>query len=416
MRVTPIALVIAASLPVAFKPHPVLAQEPSAQSRFVQVRGADLVAPDGSVLVTRGIGLGNWLVPEGYMWRFEKGASSPRHIEQVVAGLVGPDEARSFWRAWRDAYVTRDDLALLKRMGFDTVRVPFTYRQFMSDDDETAWRDDGFVPLDRVVQWSKELGLWVVLDMHGAPGGQTGSNIDDGHGTPWLFESGESQERMIRLWTRIAERYKDEPAVLGYELLNEPIATFLDWKDRYNAGLEPLYKRVTAAVRAVDPNHVIILGGAQWNNEFSVFGPPFAANLVYAFHKYWSDVTDASLKPYLDFRDRHRVPIWLGETGENDDAWIASMARMSEKHGIGWAFWPYKKMDATSSVVSFARPAGWDRIAAFAAANPFDYEAGRAVRPAPAEARAILKELLANVTLAKCRVNDGYVKALRPKP
>jgi hypothetical protein len=412
MRAIPALAVLAAVL----VPAVVGAQAPPAHPPFVKVRGTELVAPDGSVLVTHGIGLGNWLVPEGYMWRFEKGAASPRHIDQVIAGLVGPDEARAFWRDWRDAYVTRDDFALLKRMGFDTVRVPFTYRQFLSDDDATAWRDDGFVALDRALQWAKELGLWVVLDMHGAPGGQTGSNIDDGHGTPWLFESAEAQERMVRVWTRIAERYRHEPAVLGYELLNEPIATFLDWKDRYNAALEPLYERVTAAIRAVDPDHVIILGGAQWNNEFSVFGPPFAPNLVYTFHKYWSDVTDASLKPYLDFRDRHRVPVWLGETGENDDKWIGEMARLSEKHGIGWAFWPYKKMDATSSVVSFARPAGWDKVAAFAAANPYDYDAGRSLRPSPAEARAILKELLANVTLARCRVNEGYVKALGRRP
>lgn len=400
-----IALVIGAA------PVPLHAQAPS-HPPFVHVRGSDLVAPDGSVLVTHGIGLGGWLVPEGYMLRLDKGAESPRHIEQVTAGLVGPDAARAFWTAWRDTYVTRDDLALLKRLGFDTVRVPFTYRQFLADDDAGRWNDEGFVPLDRVVSWSRELGLWVVLDMHGAPGGQTGSNIDDGHGTPWLFESPESQERMIRIWTRIAERYRHEPAVLGYELLNEPIATYLDWKDRYNAALEPLYKRATAAIRAVDPDHVIILGGAQWNTEFSVFGPPFAPNLVYAFHKYWSEVTDASLKPFLDFRERYRVPIWLGETGENDDAWIAAMARLSETHGIGWAFWPYKKMDATSSVVSFARPAGWDRVVAFAAASPYNYEAGRTLRPLPSEARAILKELLSNLALARCRVNEGFVAAL----
>jgi aryl-phospho-beta-D-glucosidase BglC (GH1 family) len=220
---------------------------------------------------------------------------------------------------------------------------------------------------------------------------------------------------MVQVWRRIAQRYRGEPAVLGYELLNEPIGTFLDWK-KYNASLEPLYKRATAAIREVDPDHVIILGGAQWNTEFSVFGPPFAPNLVYAFHKYWSEVTEASLKPFLDFRAKHDVPIWLGESGENDDQWIASMVRLAESNGIGWAFWPYKKMDATSSVVSFARPAGWDRVVVFAAANPYDYDAGRPLRPVPAEARAILQELLANVTLDRCRVNPGYVRALGLRP
>ena len=127
-------------------PASVAADQSAAHPPFVQVRGRDLVTPDGRVLVTRGMNLGNWLVPEGYMFRFEKGAASPRHIEQVIAGLVGPDEARAFWRTWRDTYVTRDDLALLKRMGFDTVRLPFSYRLFLSDDDPSVWKADGFEP------------------------------------------------------------------------------------------------------------------------------------------------------------------------------------------------------------------------------------------------------------------------------
>lgn len=164
------ALVLVLACATALDPASAAAQPAATHPPFVQVRGRDLVAPDDTVLVTRGIGLGNWLVPEGYMLRFEKGAGSPRHIEQVIAGLVGPDEARAFWRAWRDAYVTREDLALLKRMGFDHVRLPFSYRLFLSDDDPAVWKDEGFAPIDRVVQWSRELGLWVVLDMHGAPG------------------------------------------------------------------------------------------------------------------------------------------------------------------------------------------------------------------------------------------------------
>jgi hypothetical protein len=255
------------------------------------------------------------------------------------------------------------------------------------------------------------VGLYVILDLHGAPGGQTGSNIDDSHGTPWLFESSESQDRMVELWTRVARRYRNEPAILAYELLNEPIGTFLDWK-KYNVALEPLYRRVTAAIRAIDPDHVIILGGAQWNTEFGVFGAPFAPNLVYSFHKYWSEVTEASLKPFLDFRAKYDVPLWLGESGENTDEWVASMIRLAEAQRIGWAFWPYKKMDATSSVVSFPRPSGWDRVVAYAAANPYDYDAGRPLRPVPAEARVILRALLESVAVERCRVNEGYVRAL----
>ena len=135
------------------------------------------------------------------MFHLDKGPSSPRHIEQLIASLVGPDEARRFWQSWRDTYVTRADLELLKRAGFNTIRVPFSYRLFFSDDGPDVFDAGGFAPLDRVVRWSTELGLFVVLDMHGAPGGQTGTNIDDSTGTPWLFESAESQARMTTIWS-----------------------------------------------------------------------------------------------------------------------------------------------------------------------------------------------------------------------
>ncbi len=401
-------LVLIASL----QPHrPARAQGGATAQPFVQVRGRNLVAPDGTTLITRGIGLGNWLVPEGYMFHLGKGPESPRHIEALVADLVGPDEARAFWAEWREQYVTRDDLALLKASGFDTVRVPFAYRLFLDDEHPQAWHDEGFAPLDRVIRGARELGLWVVLDLHGAPGGQTGTNIDDSTGTPWLFESREAQDRMVLVWRRIAQRYRAEPAVLAYELLNEPIAPFNDWK-KHNAALEPLYRRVTAAIREVDPDHVIVLGGAQWNTEFGVFGPPFAPNLVYAFHKYWSEISDASIAPYTSFRDRYDVPVWLGETGENTDAWIGEMRALAEARGIGWAFWPYKKMDATSAVVSFERPAGWDEVIALGLVNAVDYEARRKTRPAPERARAILQQLLANIRVERCRRNEGYIRAL----
>jgi endoglucanase len=113
-----------------------------------------------------------------------------------------------------------------------------------------------------------------------------------------------------------------------------------------------------------------------------------------AFHKYWSEVTDAAIAPYTSFRERYGVPIWLGETGENTDAWISEMRTVAEARGIGWAFWPYKKMDSASAVVSFDRPAGWDEVIALGLTNAVDYESRRKVRPAPERARAILQQLL----------------------
>ncbi|HYG82374.1 MAG TPA: hypothetical protein VD861_18400 [Pyrinomonadaceae bacterium] len=94
-----------------------------AQSGFVTARGKQFVAPGRRPLFLKGINLGKWLLPEGYTLKF-KTASSPRLIETVVNQLVGPDEARKFWRAYRDRYITRDDIQFIKRAGFNSVRVP----------------------------------------------------------------------------------------------------------------------------------------------------------------------------------------------------------------------------------------------------------------------------------------------------
>jgi endoglucanase len=135
----PRALFSLVMLALVAQPQPFAATESRASGPpFVQVRGRDLVTPDGAPLIIRGIGLGNWLVPEGYMFQLGKGPESPRQIEALVADLIGPDDARAFWAEWRERYVTRDDLALLKQAGFDTVRVPFTYRLFLDDEHPQA--------------------------------------------------------------------------------------------------------------------------------------------------------------------------------------------------------------------------------------------------------------------------------------
>ena len=245
---------------------------------------------------------------------------------------------------------------------------------------------EGYRLLDNVVAWCKKEGLYVILDMHGAPGGQTGDNIDDSWGYPFLFESPESQDLTVNIWRKIAARYRNEPTVIGYDLLNEPIAHYFDTAN-LNPKLEPLYRKIVAGIREVDRNHLIFLGGAQWNNNFKVFGPPFDDKLVYTFHKYWMEVNQGAIQEYLDFRDKHNVPVWMGESGENTDEWIASFRTLLEGNNIGWCFWPYKKLDATSCVASINPPADWDAIVAFADGPRTTFEEVRKNRPPKEKSR-----------------------------
>jgi endoglucanase len=380
------------------------------QSRFVTTRGKDLVSTDGKPLLLKGINLGNWLLPEGYMFKF-KTANSPRLIQTVINELVGEDEGRRFWKRYRDAYVTQEDIRFIKQSGFNSVRVPFNYRLFVSDSASTKLEGEGYRRLDDVVGWCRKENLYVILDMHAAPGGQTGDNIDDSWGYPFLFESAESQDLIVNIWRKIAARYRNEPTVIGFDLLNEPIAHYFDAAN-LNPKLEPLYRKIVAGIREVNRNQLIFLGGAQWDTNFKVFGPPFDTKLVYTFHKYWMEVNKGALQEYLDFRDKYNVPVWMGESGENTDEWIRSFRKLLEANNIGWCFWPYKRMEATSCVASISAPAHWDTIIGFADGPRTTFEEVRKHRPPKEEVEKALNDYLERIKFANCRVNQGYLKAL----
>src|SRR5271165_987537 len=377
-----------------------------AQSSFVHTQARSLVTPDGQRLLLRGINLGNWLEPEGYMFLFEGGAQAPREIEELFNELVGPEEAAKFWLTYRDKYITQRDIAFIQKAGFNSVRIPLHYKFF-------AAGGEGFGYLDRVIEWCSKAGLWVILDLHCAPGGQTGTNIDDSWGYPWLFESPQEQQATIDVWKRLAEHYRDNETVLGYDLLNEPIPHFPRLQ-QYNSRLEPLYRRIAAGVREVDPNHVLILGGAQWDSNFKVFGAPFDKNVMYTFHKYWMPPEQSAIQEYVDFRDRYNVPVWLGESGENNDQWIGQFVRLLEKNGIGWCFWPYKKMQKSSAPISFEKPVHWDEIIAYVKqpGGTVNAEKRLALRPSLADSREALNDLLVKIRFENCNVNAGYLEAL----
>jgi endoglucanase len=375
--------------------------------QFAHTDHKQIVDAAGKPLLIRAINLGNWLVPEGYMWLFEGGPQSPAEIRALVWELLGPEASAGFWQKYRENYVTRKDIAFLHRAGFNALRVPLHYSLFESEDGE------GFVLLDRLLIWSRAENLYLLLDLHAAPGGQTGTNIDDSGGYPWLYRSSQEQEHLLAIWRRLAARYRDEPAVLGYDLLNEPIPHFPKLAS-LNSSLEPLYQKLAAEIRKVDVHHILFLGGAQWDSNFSVFGKPFDGNAAYTFHKYWTAPDESVLRQYIDFRERSDAPIWMGESGENTDEWIAQFRQSLEKNNIGWAFWPYKKMEKSSAVVSILPPADWAKIVEFAKLprDTAHVEERLKARPEQETITRAFSELLENVRLERCRVNRGYLEAL----
>ena len=380
--------------------------------QFLSTKGTQVVGINGKPFYMKGTNLGNWLVPEGYMFGFAK-ASSPRLIQTVINELVGPAAGGDFWKQYLDNYITAADIHYLKTTGMNSIRIPFHYKLF-TDEDYLGGRGAarGFALMDRVIGWCRAEGLYVLLDMHCAPGGQTGDNIDDSWGNPFLFESNASQQQTVAIWKLIAQHYRNEPTVMGYDLLNEPIATYFD-SSRYNHYLEPLYKKITAAIRSVDRNHIIVLGGAQWDSNFRIFGPPFDAKLIYTFHKYWTPATKTVIQDYLDFSLRYQVPIYCGETGENTDEWVQQFRELLDQEQVGWHYWPYKKMNNTRGIMSFAVPDGYAVLQQFADTTRTGFDDIRKHRPI--DTTLINKALggfLNNCLFQNCTANEGYIKAL----
>jgi endoglucanase len=382
-----------------------------AAADFIHADGTQLVDGQGAPFAVKGINLGNWLVPEGYMFKFAR-KRAPSEIAEVIEALAGPQEAARFWTTFRENYVAQADIEFIKRAGFNTVRVPMHWRLFVTPgaaDGGSAdtFNGEGWALLDRLVGWCREAGLRVIVDLHAAPGGQTGVNHDDGVGFPLTFYVPRYRAQTVALWKAIAAHYRDEPTVLGYDLLNEPISPYSD-EAYLNPRLEPLYREIVAAIRSVDAHHVVLLAGGQWSTSFAMFDRPFDANAVYTYHKFWAAPSRDSLQSYLNFSKRWNVPILIGETGEMNDRWNARFRALHDQFGIGWVFWPYKSLASTTSVVSIVKPAGWDLVAQVGSHDTID----PATLPPRAEASKILDAYLEAIKFPNVRINAGYLESL----
>ena len=387
--------------------------EVTQKNNYVRVSGPDLIQPNGQKLYIQGTNLGNWLNPEGYMFGFSR-TNSAWMIDLLFKQAVGPDFTAKFWQTFKENYITRDDILFIKQQGANTIRLPFNYKLFTDEDYMgLSSQQDGFKRIDDVVAWCKEAGLYLILDMHDCPGGQTGDNIDDGHGYPWLFESEPSRQLFCSIWRKIADRYKDEPIILGYELANEPIAHYFENKEELNQQLEPLYKRAVKAIREVDPYHIILLGGARWNSDFYMFTDwTFDQNIMYTCHRYGGEATKEAIKDYIDFRDKTNLPMYMGEIGHNTDQWQTDFVKVMKKVNIGYTFWPYKKIDG-SCMMGIQRPELWDSIVVKYSETPRGtYKEWREARPNQQQFRELLMQYAENSRFKNCQPQKDYIQTM----
>ena len=394
----------------------------SAQSDgFLRADGTRIVDGAGDTVIFRGIGLGGWMLQEGYMLK----TRGPQYrIEQRITELVGADRRDSFYAAWLANHTRRADVEALAGWGFNLIRLPMHYKLFTPPigeepvAGENTWRDTGFTLTDSLLAWCRDNGMYLILDLHAAPGGQgENADINDYDPTkPALWESEANREKTIALWRRLAERYADEPAIAGYDIINEPNWGFQHHADDPNGCSEtenlPLWelqRDITAAIRTVDTNHLVIIEGNCWGNNYRGLPELWDDNLVVSFHKYWNPNDQASIQHMLNLREERNVPIWLGETGENSDTWFTDAISLFEKNGMGWAWWPLKKLGYNNPLQIPLNP-GYQKI--------IDYwqDPAPASAPDPDTAYAALMQLAENTRFERNIPHPEVVDAMIRQP
>ncbi|SEF18763.1 glycoside hydrolase family 5 protein [Jiangella alba] len=328
---------------------------------MLRVDGSRIVAGDQPV-VLRGVGLGGWMNMENFITGYPGTESQQR---KALRRVLGDDGYTRFFDRFLDAFFTDDDAALLAGLGLNSVRIPFNYRHFEDDAAPFELETEGFARLDRVVDACARHGIYTILDLHAVPGAQNQHWHSD-NPTQWahFWSQRQFQDRVVHLWERLADHYKDHPWVAGYNPVNEPA-------DVEGTTIGPFYRRLEAAIRAVDPGHILFLDGNRYSTQFDQLGDPLP-NCVYTAHDYAKPgFVDGGPYPGVsrgEYVDRDRVeetflartaymretgtPIWVGEFGPvytGDLARDEQRYRLLEdqleiygRHEASWALWTYK--------------------------------------------------------------------------
>ena len=294
-----------------------LAPLPGRAEGFLRAQGQRIVDERGRPVILRGVGLGGWMLQEGYMLGLT-GPGMQHAIRARIADLIGEQDTQALYRAWLDNYVTKDDIDALAAWGFNSVRLPMHYELYTLPTaqepvaGQQTWREDGFRRTDELIAWAKANGMYVILDLHAAPGGQGNDlNISDRDpAQPSLWDDAAHRDKTVALWRELARRYRDEPAVAGYDLINEPNWGFADAGDKHgcketgNAPLRELLVRISAAIREVDRRHMLIVEGNCWGNNYRgvLDAGLWDDNLVLSFHKYWNGTGRDSIAEHLALR------------------------------------------------------------------------------------------------------------------
>jgi endoglucanase len=363
-----------------------------AQSRtspLLRASGPKIVDAQNHEVLLQGMNLGGWLLQEGYMMKPGYGGTQGSVKKVLYQAGLSDAAVEKFYQQWRANFITKADIDYIAQQGFNCIRLPLHYDLFLTPAQRAVrngvirgtvpyadyvaklreWQQKGELfqqpaqlaairLIDKTLAWCAANKLYVVLDLHAAPGAQgTDSNIADALQPNDFWQEPIYQDITNGLWATLARRYKNDGRIALYDLLNEPNNV-----PGGNAAIQTMFERLINTVRAAGDQHLLLLEGNGFGNNYNdILKTSFShpENLVYNAHRYsilpkypLSNAPDASnpdanqlgtIANLLRFRESQQVPVWVGETGENSPEWMAEAARNLASAGIGWCHWTYKR-------------------------------------------------------------------------
>lgn len=344
---------------------------------FVQVNGQDFTV-DGEKIVFRGFGLGSWMNLEHFMIGLP---GTDTMIKQAFVEVYGKERSDRFFDRFLLEFVDEQDFQFLKKLGVNSLRIPFNYKYFIDDQRPGEYKNEGFKYLDHIVSLCEKYEIYAILDLHSVPGGQNPDwHCDTNSGLPLFWEYGALRDTVIGLWGHIADYYKDQPWVAAYDIVNEP--SLVTNAEVFNE----FYHKVIAEIRKVDPHHIIFIEGNKFTTDFSMLDPVDDPQVAYEFHFYPFVDEPAVLTPEMDrtrrreifkdafdqlvsIRDKYKRPLWCGELGlvfsqESIDfemTIIEDMLDLCEESDVSWALWTYKDA-ATMGIVYPREDTPWRQL------------------------------------------------------
>ncbi len=321
-----------------------------------------VVNENGKKIVLEGVNLGNWLLWETWMGFVPEYTDDWAHYDtlEVLTQRFGSENTAEIEKAFMDNFITEEDIAQIEKLGFNCVRVPFWYRNFMNEDGtwltENHDVNPGFERIDWLIETCEKYGIYIILDMHGAPGGQSKNHSTGKAGRNELYEVKEKMDTCVKLWTTIAERYKDNKVIAAYDLLNEPQNNSgydgpYSWQaesDEAVAQTNKAYDILYKAIREIDINHIIAFEGI-WST--AVLPNPEECgykNVMYQLHVYDRDrnMINYRVNELRKIRKEYGVAVYNGEYNNGDYEYFAQM--LYKFCDINRTKWTYKTFNAGS--------------------------------------------------------------------